>query len=248
MDEFPRQKLSAIIDQYGKSIIQEHRRLESLLTYVCDNQYPLETHLLMAALEDGIAQDLMEMPDGIPATLLMAQLIQRLQADMGLTEEAARWAVESWALVLGVDLPNSVTEAESTDALPPIDLSAQARVWLWHLKNFPGYFLQQSQIAWALMVDARVPIRAKLIPILAVAYIVSPLGLIVDLIPVAGLLANLAIYMLALALFNSAAPAALVEEHTLRLLRKRRANKMLLASGDKPHKPQLPRNKTRTKR
>jgi hypothetical protein len=47
--------------------------------------------------------------------VFLARLTKKLQDNLGLTEEAARWAVESWALALGV-----ISEADTA----PVDLSS----------------------------------------------------------------------------------------------------------------------------
>ena len=84
----------------------------------------------------------------------------------------------------------------------------------------PGAFRQfiyQIRLSWALMMDNRVPLPLKVIPILAVAYVISPLDLIPDIVPILGQLDDIGVLMLALASFNAMAPADVVEEHKDRL-------------------------------
>lgn len=65
-----------------------------------------------------------------------------------------------------------------------------------------------------LFFDSRVPIWLKLIPSLAVLYILSPLDLIADIsFPVIGCVDDTVIFFFSLYLFIRLAPKALVQEH-----------------------------------
>lgn len=82
----------------------------------------------------------------------------------------------------------------------------------------PGFFrqlLEQARLSWALFRDERVPIVAKIIPVAALVYVISPLDVIPDVIPVLGQLDDLGIVLMALNVFNSLAPADVVEEHLI---------------------------------
>ncbi|SRR5258706_10680408 len=84
----------------------------------------------------------------------------------------------------------------------------------------PGFIRQlidQFRLAWALLRDSRVPIALKLIPIGAVAYVLSPIDLVPDFLPILGQLDDLGVLMTALTVFNNLSPADLVAEHSERL-------------------------------
>ena len=83
--------------------------------------------------------------------------------------------------------------------------------------GFFGQLIQQFRLSWALLLDNRVPWVLKLIPLGAIVYVISPLDLIPDVIPILGQLDDLGILMMALRLFNSMAPADVVDEHINRL-------------------------------
>jgi uncharacterized membrane protein YkvA (DUF1232 family) len=78
-------------------------------------------------------------------------------------------------------------------------------------------FLYQIRLSWALLMDNRVPLPLKVIPIAAIAYVISPIDLIPDIVPILGQLDDIGVLMLALATFNSMAPADVVEEHKERI-------------------------------
>src|SRR5260221_1003686 len=77
--------------------------------------------------------------------------------------------------------------------------------------------IQQARLAWALIRDDRVPLLLKAIPLVALIYVLSPIDLIPDFIPVLGQLDDLGIAMLAISVFNSLASADIVSEHQQRL-------------------------------
>jgi len=94
------------------------------------------------------------------------------------------------------------------------------------LTNSPLNFLTPSfwrelwrdvRLAWNLARDPRVPFRTKAIPLLAVAYIVSPFDIVPGFIPLVGQLDDFAILLLGIRAFIHFAPQPVVQEHRSRL-------------------------------
>ena len=81
---------------------------------------------------------------------------------------------------------------------------------------------QQIRLSWALLLDNRVPLKLKVIPLTAIAYTLSPIDLVPDVIPVLGQLDDLGVLMAALTTFNNLAPADVAAEHMERLQTKRK--------------------------
>lgn len=77
--------------------------------------------------------------------------------------------------------------------------------------------IQQLRLAYALLVDARVPAWTKLIPLAGAAYLLLPVDLIPDMLVGLGQLDDVAILMLGLRTFFDFAPPAVVHEHLQRL-------------------------------
>ncbi len=101
MHDLPRQKLRELIVQYGRSLCDDPRRCEALLKDYC-GQYKREIFVLVGALKNRVAEDLLKTSAGVPQSILWARLNKRLEEELAMTAEAAHWAVESWALALGV--------------------------------------------------------------------------------------------------------------------------------------------------
>jgi hypothetical protein len=106
MNNVPRQTLRLIINKYGQGLCGNRRRCEGLLKDLC-GEYRREINVLMSALEERVPLDLLAAGNSMPHELLLTKLVKRLEDNLGLTGEASRWAVNSWALALGI-----LTESE----------------------------------------------------------------------------------------------------------------------------------------
>ena len=95
-----REKLRELIIEYGRSLCDDPRRCEALLKDYC-GQYKREIFVLISALKNRVAEDLLKVSTGVPETIFLARLNKRLEDELAMTPEAAHWAVESWALALG---------------------------------------------------------------------------------------------------------------------------------------------------
>lgn len=78
------------------------------------------------------------------------------------------------------------------------------------LKDFFGHF----RLAWELLWDDRIPFVTKIIPILTLLYVISPVDLVPGMVvPGLGQLDDLAVFLIGLRLFVDVCPPALVTEH-----------------------------------
>ncbi len=103
MNDRPRETLGQLIrnPMYGRSLCEDPRRCEALLRDLC-GEHRREISVLIGALEERVAADLLASHDSLPKEVLLARLTKRLQDDLALAENAARWGVETWALALGI--------------------------------------------------------------------------------------------------------------------------------------------------
>ena len=79
--------------------------------------------------------------------------------------------------------------------------------------------IEQILLTWRLIRDPRVSVWHKAIPVLAVAYVLSPLDLIPDFIIGLGQLDDLGIILGAMRLFESVTPEYIVQEHRKEITR-----------------------------
>lgn len=101
MNDPPRHALSRIIAKYGRGICDSPRRVEGLLRDLCGGSRR-EINVIMGALEERVAADLIAAGNSVPREVLLARLAARLRDNLAYTPEAARWGVETWAVALGL--------------------------------------------------------------------------------------------------------------------------------------------------
>lgn len=138
MNDLPRQKLSELIAQYGRALCDDPRRCEALLQDSCPG-YRREISVLVSALRQRVAADLLQSSGGEPRSVLIGRLTARLEDNLGLAEEAARWSVESWALALGVIAPSEAT-SNADSGLRTVKVEEQAK------KSAPSWALLKEQL------------------------------------------------------------------------------------------------------
>jgi uncharacterized membrane protein YkvA (DUF1232 family) len=83
-----------------------------------------------------------------------------------------------------------------------------ARVML----QFPTY----ARLVWGLARDVRTPVGLKILLGAAITYVVTPIDLIPDVVPILGHADDLTVLLLVLDIFISNAPTAVREEHLAR--------------------------------
>jgi hypothetical protein len=119
MNNLPRQTLRQILVKYGREICSDVRRCQSLLNDLCGS-HRREINVLVSAIEERIPLDLLAGANSMPPELLLSRLEKRFEEQTGLTAEAARWAVESWALALGVVTDTKIEERRRKQSNPPL--------------------------------------------------------------------------------------------------------------------------------
>lgn len=111
LNEYPRQQLQTLIIQFGRTVCDDPKRCEAMLRDLCP-EYKRETNLLVAALKERVVVDLLKKQPTLPVVAQLNQLAQRLHDNLGIVDHFAFWAVESWALALGLlndDAPQTQT-------------------------------------------------------------------------------------------------------------------------------------------
>ena len=92
--------------------------------------------------------------------------------------------------------------------LPPLQLS-----------RLVGYLPQFVRVFWRLMKDPRVPLLAKLVPVLTLLLMLSPPAIELDLVPILGEIGWLVVGVLAFKILVWLTPPEIVREHVSRIAR-----------------------------
>jgi hypothetical protein len=101
MNNQARQHLFQLISDYGIDVAKDLRRLESLLKDYTQGQYKREVFLCVQAAREGVIEALQNNRH-LPYNIVAARLTKQLHEDYGLDLHAAKWAVGSWVVVLGL--------------------------------------------------------------------------------------------------------------------------------------------------
>lgn len=101
MNNQMRQHLFHVINDYGIEVAKDLRRLESLLKDYTHGQYKREVFLCVQAAREGVI-DALQNNKHLPYNVVAARLTKQLHEDYGLDLHAAKWAVGSWVVVLGL--------------------------------------------------------------------------------------------------------------------------------------------------
>lgn len=93
------QQLGEILIKHGHSPLTDPKLCENLLKDYCPT-HKEEISLLVLAVRERVASDLLVSQDGLDRALLRTLLVKRLRKAHSLTEADARWTVESWSLAI----------------------------------------------------------------------------------------------------------------------------------------------------
>lgn len=131
MNSEPRQILRGLIAKHGLDLCSDVKRCQGLLRDLC-GAHQREVNILIGALRERVPLDLLAGQSAMPHGLLMARLTKRLEDQLALTEEAAQWGVESWALALGI-----IREADLEEARKKRAEERQSRAPVAQVENQP---------------------------------------------------------------------------------------------------------------
>jgi hypothetical protein len=141
MSEPPGEVLLVLAKSHGRTICREPQRLEAILRDRCP-AHKREIFLLTAAAREQVVAELVVTADQFSDEVLIAKGARKLCDGLGLSEEAARWAVETWlpasrVLAAGPDFPLPLelcadwTDPDSTASEIEIRSSSAGVNWGW---------------------------------------------------------------------------------------------------------------------
>jgi hypothetical protein len=103
-----RKNLIRIISQYSRSILDDPKKLKNLLFDLNQGIERKEVNIICTSLEDMVPFDLIKNKDNLPYEISSEQAIRRLKNNYGITEDLARWTIETWAVALNIISPTGI--------------------------------------------------------------------------------------------------------------------------------------------
>jgi F-box protein 11 len=107
MSTTPRDVLIEIVARQGEPLLASPLRCEGLLKDYC-GEFRREIFVLVSCLRVGLV-DQMRRQSGPSIRLICARLALKLEQNLAISGDVARWAVESWAVALGLMKPENAT-------------------------------------------------------------------------------------------------------------------------------------------
>jgi hypothetical protein len=158
MNDLAREKLAKLIFIHGDAIFLDAQRCESLLREACPD-CRREIGVLVEAHKAGVVARLRESAGTAPTPSIVEELARLIQNQMPVTDESARWAVQTWAGCMGsIDRAGS---SASSRALPAGSAPPSVGGWprplrfvrllLWSLFGGPLYALLLLLFCWAVL-------------------------------------------------------------------------------------------------
>jgi len=127
-DESVPQMLGEILIRHGVAPLSDAKLCENLLKDYC-GAFKEEIALLVLAVRERVAGDLLVSRDGLQRDLLRGLLVKRLRKGRTLNEGDARWAVDSWARAIRT-LSRAESKLITTDGdVRPIRNANQSNPW-----------------------------------------------------------------------------------------------------------------------
>lgn len=120
MDDSAAKALAELVAREGVALCDDPARLRAFLDDFCPDSHP-ETRLLVTAAQHSVPQEIVQaMTLGLPMVLRLADLRQRLVEKLLVTEEAAVWTVNSWAVAVGSPVSLPQTRAPRRSRTDPV--------------------------------------------------------------------------------------------------------------------------------
>jgi parallel beta-helix repeat protein len=101
MNDAIRQRLCDLLAQHGPTLVNDPRRCESLVRDFCGTG-SREGKILLLTIKEQVPHDLLTQSASDPWPTVLGRLTQKLQQGLAMEADAATWAVESWAIALGM--------------------------------------------------------------------------------------------------------------------------------------------------
>ena len=127
MSHSPREVLNEIVARHGDAMLRSPLRCEGLLKDYC-GEYRREIFVLTSCLRVGLVEQ-MRRQSGPSIKLICARLALKLEQNLAISSDVAKWGVESWAVALGLMKPENATiTLVEQQHFNPSDISVAAQI------------------------------------------------------------------------------------------------------------------------
>lgn len=116
--EIPGKALRELLIAKGNDVLRDPQQFKGQMYDRCPENR-MEVNLLVAAMQQGVPQALLHRPAGMPVDVLLAKQVGRLEDELALNSEAARWAVDTYAEALELRRPPQ-TPAHARAQVDPV--------------------------------------------------------------------------------------------------------------------------------
>jgi hypothetical protein len=116
MNDSVQAKLKEIVARYGVSVVDDPLRCQGLLNDLCPSSRKEVTSLILV-LKEGVPWELLKAGKNAPRQAVHTRLVRQVMGNIGLSEDVARWAVQSWAIAVET-LPPTVQARHMAPAAP----------------------------------------------------------------------------------------------------------------------------------
>jgi parallel beta-helix repeat protein len=128
MSSSPRDVLSEIVAKYGEPLLSSPLRCHGLLKDFCGDSRR-EIFVLVSCVRLGLVDQLRQQ-SGPSIIVVCARLALKLEQNLAISSDIAKWAVESWALAIGLLRPEAAAApvketVHSPDPAPPENVPAE---------------------------------------------------------------------------------------------------------------------------
>jgi F-box protein 11 len=159
-----RETLTGLMAQPDRPQKLHARRLEGLLKDLCPGCRP-EIHVLLCGLHANAPGELSKLDGDVD--IVLARLVERLQENYAIEGSAAGWAVEAWAVALGVIPPEEAggrhwPSEDETPAANPEAPTWDPRQYLVVAADGSGAFTSIRAAIAALAIDQKIIVKPGL--------------------------------------------------------------------------------------
>lgn len=117
MNSEARKLMQRLIQSEGELVCADKTRCEGFIRDYCVNYKP-EANVLVSALRAGCVDKLRDRVS-LPIATTIGRQVARLETEHGMASAPAHWAVETWAIVLGIASDSDFARTPEVPPLPP---------------------------------------------------------------------------------------------------------------------------------